>query len=337
MRNLPRVSFVVTILLLAVGATVTTAQTYNYVKSFEGNADGWTLTNMFHADPMIYNIEGEATASATTEISHAGGTFDIAVRARTGVVGSYSFNWGVTDGVNDYCVTDGVLAAEAAFWEVLTSSCTVPAGTYDFSIYIYEGSVQIQQVSLTGYSTVPTPTPTATATATPTMTPIPPTPGVGTVVAPTLTPEAGLLPPPIPTYQPPELQPVTPMPGITFNTEPVAFPDEADTPFDFTGWGVPALPEAIPLSDPEFRIEFDGLFDYDNIVLVFQIVRTYPSLVARLPGWFYVMFAVVIILSLRFFIGVATQRRQAADAANREVAREEAQYAKREEDREWNN
>jgi hypothetical protein len=37
----------------------------------------------------------------------------------------------------------------------------------------------------------------------------------------------------------------------------------------------------------------------------------------------YVIFAVVIVLSLRFFIGVATQRRQAAAAEEREAAREE--------------
>jgi hypothetical protein len=189
---------------------------------------------------------------------------------------------------------------------------------------------------------LPTPTPlmpTATPTATPeggVGSPPAPTPGptptpdgaVGTPPAPTLTPAAALLPPPIPTQEMTEMQPITPIPGVYFDTAPVSLPE--DEGYDFSGWGVPALPEAIEIPESDFYFEIGEIFEYENVVLVFQIVRTYPLLISRFPGWMYVIFAVVIVISLRFFIGVATQRKQAAAAEEREAAREEREALRRE-------
>jgi hypothetical protein len=179
-------------------------------------------------------------------------------------------------------------------------------------VVVGNGRITAVNYLLTSTCFPPTPIPTATAT-----------PGgvVGTPVAVTATPSGVLLPPAIPTYEPIELQPITPVPGVFFDTAPAELP--SDEGYDFSGWGVPALPEAIPIAESEYAFELDELFDYDNIVLVFQIVRTYPNLIRNFPGWMYVIFAVVIVLSLRFFIGVATQRRQAAAAEEREAAREE--------------
>jgi hypothetical protein len=100
--------------------------------------------------------------------------------------------------------------------------------------------------------TIPTATPSPTITSTGTATA---TPGgvVGTPVAVTATPSGVLLPPAIPTYEPIELQPITPVPGVFFDTAPAELP--SDEGYDFSGWGVPALPEAIPIAESEYAFE----------------------------------------------------------------------------------